>query len=311
MKLLGTLSAFLFSGLVAASSMHNIVIFGDSLSDNGNLYKIMNYQMPQSPPYYKGRFSNGPVWVEMLAASYFPNDPDTHLLDYAIGASGVSEEDDEDGKESVLLTLKKQLKTYLADHDDKANPDDLYIVWIGSNNYLGLPDDLEKSLIDVNAGIEHGIQLLVSKGAKHILVFNIPNLGRTPAATFLDRVDVMGYLAKEHNKRLAQTYASLKQAHPDVEWFYFDLGTMFDDVMDYPEKYAFTNITEGCVELVSEKSAKMSLLNMVARATPKLKQDACAGYLFFDLVHPTTYAHEKIAEKVRDMLDAEGVEFGS
>ena len=71
MKLLATLSAFLFSGIVAATPLQNIVVFGDSLSDNGNLYEIMKHQLPQSPPYYKGRFSNGPVWVEHLILHIF------------------------------------------------------------------------------------------------------------------------------------------------------------------------------------------------------------------------------------------------
>ncbi len=58
MKLLATLGAFVFSGIVADAPLHNIVVFGDSLSDNGNLYEIMKHQLPQSPPYFEGRFSN-------------------------------------------------------------------------------------------------------------------------------------------------------------------------------------------------------------------------------------------------------------
>lgn len=97
MKLLASLCAFLLSGVVSATPLNNIVVFGDSLSDNGNLYEYMKHQLPQSPPYFEGRFSNGPVWIERLAASYFPNDPNSHLLDYAFGGAGVSvdEEDDE------------------------------------------------------------------------------------------------------------------------------------------------------------------------------------------------------------------------
>jgi len=52
MKLLATLGAFLFSGIVAATPLHNVVIFGDSLSDNGNLYEFMKHQLPQSPPVF-------------------------------------------------------------------------------------------------------------------------------------------------------------------------------------------------------------------------------------------------------------------
>jgi len=50
-----------------ATDFSNIVIFGDSLSDNGNLYAQTKKLVPDARQYYQGRFSNGPVWVEYLA----------------------------------------------------------------------------------------------------------------------------------------------------------------------------------------------------------------------------------------------------
>ena len=42
-------------------------MFGDSLSDVGNVYLATNGIEPASP-YVDGQFSNGPVWVQDLAA---------------------------------------------------------------------------------------------------------------------------------------------------------------------------------------------------------------------------------------------------
>lgn len=303
MKLLVTLGAFLFSGIVSAAPLHNIIVFGDSLSDNGNLYEFMKHQLPQSPPYFEGRFSNGPVWVEHVAAKYFPKNTSAHLINYAFGGSGVSEEDDDD----VLFTLRKQVSSYLLSNNDKAQDDSLYVVWIGANNYLGLPSDIEKTITDVNSGITNSLELLVSKGARHIMVFNLPNLGKTPAAVEFDAADVMSYFAIQHNQRLEQTMDGLKQTHPEVEWVYFDLGAMFDDVLNNPAKYGFTHISGSCSNSVVDELSKKSILNMVARVTPKLGADACDGYVFFDLVHPTALAHKLIAEKVILMLDEAGI----
>jgi hypothetical protein len=41
---------------------NKIVFFGDSLTDNGNLYSFDFGFLPKSPPYFKGQFSNGFPW---------------------------------------------------------------------------------------------------------------------------------------------------------------------------------------------------------------------------------------------------------
>jgi phospholipase/lecithinase/hemolysin len=304
MRLLATLSAFLFAGTVLATPLHNIVVFGDSLSDNGNLYEFMKHQLPPAPPYYEGRFSNGRVWIEHLVASYFPESPNTHLLDYAFGGAGVSEEDDDD----VLFTLRREVNTYLLAHQDKASADNLYVVWIGANNYLALPTELDKTIQEVNDGITKSLHRLVAKGAKHILVVNIPDLGSTPAAIEFDAIDSMTYLAKEHNKALHTTFTRLKQEHPDVQWLYFDMNQAFDEVLAHPESYGFTDITGTCANAVADELTKNSVLKMVAAVKPAATNDACNGYLFFDLVHPTALAHEILAERARKMLDEAGIE---
>ncbi|USQ14553.1 SGNH/GDSL hydrolase family protein [Legionella lytica] len=307
MRLLATLAAFLFSGIVLATPLHNIVVFGDSLSDNGNLYEFMNQQLPPSPPYFKGRFSNGLVWVEHLAASYFPKDPGAHLLDYAYGGAGVSSDEEDD---DVLFTLRREVKDYLASHQNKASADSLYVVWIGSNNYLALPTEVDKTLRDVNEGITESLQRLADKGAKHILVVNIPDLGSTPAAIEFDAIETMSYFSQEHNSLLNNTLVNLKQKYPDVEWLFFDMNQSFNDVVANPQVYGFNNINGSCIDLINDNFAKKSVLNLVRAAKPQqMKRDACDGYLFFDLVHPTALAHELLADKAKKALDEAGVTF--
>ncbi|WP_412758258.1 GDSL family lysophospholipase PlaA [Legionella bozemanae] len=305
MKLLATIGAFLFSGVIWATPLHNIVVFGDSLSDNGNLYKFMKYQLPPSPPYFEGRFSNGLVWIEHVIASYFPENPDVHLLDYAYGGAGVSEEE---GADDVLFTLRREVNSYLLEHNDKASEDSLFVIWIGSNNYLAFPAEIEQTLHDVHAGIVHSIERLVEKGAKHILVVNLPDLGRTPAAIEFDSVDTMTYFAKEHNNLLSKSIDDFRQEHSDVEWLYYDLHQAFEEVMTHPEDYGFTNITGTCVNSVVEDITKTSVLKMVTSVKPKINADGCTGYLFFDLVHPTALAHQILGKRAKEMLDQAGVE---
>ena len=100
MKIILTGLMLFFSTWATATPLNKIVVFGDSLSDNGNLYEYMKHKLPISPPYFEGRFTNGPVWIENIATFYYPDDAEAHLLDYAFGGSGVSEPDDGDEDEN-------------------------------------------------------------------------------------------------------------------------------------------------------------------------------------------------------------------
>ena len=64
---------FLFLFLIlttvgAQASLLEMKIFGDSLSDTGNMFALSSTQIPPQPPYFGGRFSNGPNWVDQVAS---------------------------------------------------------------------------------------------------------------------------------------------------------------------------------------------------------------------------------------------------
>lgn len=310
MKITLAVCALLFSMVTSATSLNKMVVFGDSLSDDGNLYEYMKHQLPLSPPYFKGRFTNGPVWVELLMQIYYPNNSKEHLVDYAFGGAGVLEEEDDD---DTMFTLRREMDSYFLTHQDKADASSLFVVWIGANNYLGIPDDPESTASSVILGIEHGLQRLVKKGAKHILVVNVPDLGRIPLARELDVVDRMSYLSRLHNDMLRKSIDKLQQTYPDVQWLYFDVNLVFDDMTTYPERFGFTNVIDTCYEeVVAPVGASLkrhSLLKMVSTVKAKSPKDACEGHLFFDPVHPTAPAHKLMAARTKALFDKEGLEF--
>ena len=125
---LGLLALMLaIPSVVAASQFSHIVVFGDSLSDTGNLYALDPSSVPASK-YYQGRFSNGPVWVEYLAEADLL---DATLVNNAYGGAST------DG--SSPPGLQVQVSTYTATAD--VLPDALYVIWIGANDFLGGASD--------------------------------------------------------------------------------------------------------------------------------------------------------------------------
>jgi phospholipase/lecithinase/hemolysin len=311
MKVLFTLFALLLSSLVHSKSLNNMIIFGDSLSDNGNLYKL--YQIPTSPPYYKGRFSNGPVWAEVLAESYFHDKANDHLQDYAFGGAAIAEEDNDD-----VFSLQLEIATYLGAHQDKADENSLFVIWIGANNYLMTPPDVDGTLANVSKGIKSGIQSLIKAGAKHIMLVNLPDLGVAPFPKELYseeeipaiREKLSSY-CRRHNELLLETVTELKQSHPEIQWLHFDAGSKFKEFLDSPENYGISNTQDACYLSKADKITKNSMVNIAAKVKLKSEPGSCEGYFFFDGVHPTGSAHKIIAEHAKAYLDAEGVEFGA
>jgi len=294
-----------FSTLLSAATLNKVVVFGDSLSDNGNLYEYMKHQLPQSPPYYEGRFTNGPVWIELLVASYFPKAVNDHLLDYAYAGAGVVEDDDE-----PIFTLHSELDSFFLAHKNKADENYLYVLWIGSNNYLAVPDNVEQSVHDVNVGIKKSLQRLVDKGAKHILVVNLPDLGRTPAAREFDAADQLSKLSSRHNVVLAENFELLKAANPSVQWLYLDVETSLNEMLTNPSQYGFTNVVDTCYESSTDELSSQSVLKIASTVRTNLRKSACDGFLFFDIVHPSTLAHKVMAEKTRELLEQSGITLG-
>ncbi|CEG55512.1 Phosphatidylcholine-sterol acyltransferase (fragment) [Legionella fallonii LLAP-10] len=116
-----------------------MVIFGDSISDTGNLYRFMWNKLPISPPYYQGRFSNGPLWIEQLYSSYSPQDYVDGFQNYAVGGTGAVFS----YKQNLPFTFGREVSDYLYWNTYGKKATTLYTIWIGANNYLNGPTNIE------------------------------------------------------------------------------------------------------------------------------------------------------------------------
>src|ERR1700744_3603769 len=152
-----------------ASSVPPVVVYGDSLSDNGNLFSLIGY--PPSP-YYDGRFSNGPVAAEQLATAL-----GAPLHDFAVGGatSGVGNYVD-GGTQTTpgmygLPGMQGELAASAPLLGSPIVSSSLFVVWGGANDYL-----TAGSPIDAAANVAALVSTLESDGAHYILVPGLPNL---------------------------------------------------------------------------------------------------------------------------------------
>lgn len=260
------------AALPALASFDAVVVYGDSLSDNGNLYGVAGIP---GAPYYQGRRSNGPVAVEYLASSL-----GVPLVDYAwVGATtGAGNFADGGtvttagkiglpGMSTVYAATRTTLTPYLADG--------LFIVWGGPNDILvPSPEDTSSAEI-ITRAVTNDVSIvtgLLAQGAQHILVPGMPDLGLTP------RFQASGPVAAGQATAFSDSFNALLQALLPESVIYVDTSALMRQVMADPEAYGFTNVTDACYNGQSVVGDPDT-------------------YFFFDSFHPSTAAHALLARE--------------
>jgi phospholipase/lecithinase/hemolysin len=266
------------------SDIDEIYVFGDSLVDTGNLFaasSLLGSPIPSSPPYFAGRFSNGPLWVENLAATLGLNpNPQTN---FGFAGSGTGQVSAFPNVPFPLPGLLGRVNAFTAT-TPVADPTALYVLAAGSNDYLfgGVTNPNEPI-----ANLSTAVSLLARVGAKNILVTNLPDLGKLPAMVNTPVSGSLSTLTRLHNAELTQSLVSLDQTlPPDVNVLLLDQFSLFDHVLSHSSELGFTNVTTGCL------------------SDPSCVPDR---YLFWDDFHPSAAAHRILANTAFSTLEAAAV----
>ncbi|MEO1430180.1 MAG: SGNH/GDSL hydrolase family protein [Cyanobacteria bacterium J06632_19] len=299
-KALTTAGFVLFSLMLPckamASNFSQFYVFGDSLSDTGNIFTATGglenpeTAIPPSPPYSQGRFSDGDIWVDFVGdeigltpTTFIP--PQTNIstdgVNFSIGGSSS-------GLDNALapgLSLPGVLGQVglftqnLQANNQKADPNGLYAVWGGANDYLF------GNVTDINQTVENlsnAIGSLAQAGAKNIAVFNLPDLGKTPFAIATNNSAPLTQLAVAHNAALEQSLSNF-EANPNVNIIPVDVNSLFSRVVANPGEFGFTqNPAIPCV--VGDFSNISSVC------------DNPNEFIFFDAVHPSSKSHRLVAD---------------
>jgi outer membrane lipase/esterase len=278
-------TSFALAPLPASASLYDsLVVFGDSLSDNGNNAVVIHPNPGQtitgntyvpSQPYGSGVYSNGPVWASDAAAKLGLTLQPSLLggTDYAYG--GATTGPAGNGFPYSLLTQANQ---YLATNVVSSNA--LYVIAGGGNDARGalgiiagcpacLGPTVAATATQYAANVGSIVNALQAAGAKNIVVWNTPNLGLAPAVAAAGASQLGTFLATSMNAALAAQLAG----ESGVSTFdIFGLGTALSL---NPGAFGFTNVTDACGALVGAN---------------------CATYAYWDGIHPTAAAHMAIAD---------------
>ncbi|MBD2741259.1 SGNH/GDSL hydrolase family protein [Coleofasciculus sp. FACHB-1120] len=288
------LFSFLLPLKAVAASFDKMYVFGDSLSDPGNVFNLTKGFFPQTPPYYQGRFSNGPVWVEALAdklglaPALF-----TNLAGGASSSDGINFASGgaTSGTSNIIINsllpgLQTEIdffKSVLAQTNQSADSEALYIVWAGGNDYVGGVTNPAEPVQNISAAVTS----LFNLGARNFLVANLPDLGKAPIGLSggSNVSNGLNQLTELHNLGLSGTLAGLSKSLTGINLKSLDVNSLFNNAITNKEKFGFTNVTDSCLK----NYAPPLDLNYEVCDNPD-------SFLFWDAIHPTAAGHKLVAD---------------
>jgi outer membrane lipase/esterase len=287
----------LIPGVVSAQTYGRVITFGDSLSDNGNLFTVAG---TPPAPYYQGRFSNGLVWAEYLNGPMLKAGtsilgipptpgtlPGTANLNFAFGGART------DANVAVPPGTVTQITNYIA-LGGRFQASDLVTLWAGANDiFQSAPSQAAVTVAATNAAVNVGNQIrtLAGAGAPTILVMNLPDLGAAP--NYLAQgplgVQLGSYATATFNSTWSASVSAAAAANPQANVIQVPIDQLLNAAVANPGRFGLANVTSQCIQTVSCVTG-----NAATQAT----------FLFWDGVHPTTAGHALISNFMQEYLYA-------
>ncbi len=270
-----------------------LYVFGDSLSDSGNNFTSFFGATGPNPtsatfipnfPYSPSRtYSNGPTWVTSFASGLgLSSFAAASLLgggNYAYG--GATTSPTLPTPAPFPPTLQAQLSTYLG--SNTVSPSALYVIAGGGNDARAVAT-LVQGGSDPNVVVPAGalryatttaslVGNLRAAGATNIVVWNVPDLGKTPAAG-----SGVGPAAAGGTQISSVFNSFLAGALVGSGATIFDTFGTIGSIVANPAAFGFSNVTQACGFIGNGCDASTAL--------------------FWDGIHPTAFAQTVIANQM-------------
>jgi phospholipase/lecithinase/hemolysin len=272
------------------------IVFGDSLSDMGNTYNTVA-QTPESPPYWNGRFSNGPVWAELVGQGL------GQTIRHGTGSSGDTNRawggaQSGGGYTSwVIPNSGLQVQEYTDNH--YIQPTEMVAIWIGGNDFVGGNHPNVQEVVD---NIASDVNVLAQNGATNIFILDMPSLEKTPKNQDDSDSDKQALHDQmiDFNSKLASDMNSLSQSL-NITIDVIPMMGMFESI--YWNK-SFYGITYHTVAACPDGGDVCDSNDYIA---PNPNE-----FIFFDQLHPTANMHFLLSTYVLEQIgiadtDADGV----
>ena len=265
----------------------SLYVLGDSLSDDGNLFAATGGASPASPPYFEGRFSNGPVFTDYLAEGF----AETENFAFG-GAQAVPDEDD-------IPDLPTQLALLGAVDPAGFGDNGLATLLFGANDIFGALDAGAEEVLAAAAAADAVVgaaRAALDLGLAEVAVFTLPRLDTTPLYTLFrpELADEALGAERAFNARLDAGLAELDAEGLAVTRV--DTQAFFDVLLTDPGSIGIEETTLPCLFPSEEAAAAFGEPQACDLATEAPVR------AFFDAVHPNATVHAAFADYAEAQL---------
>jgi outer membrane lipase/esterase len=303
---LAALTVALVSTTALAQNAPRIVSFGDSLSDNGNLFLLSGGAAPGDPLfglYPSRRFSSGLAFAEIFAGGPMRNFPlanagnvNSGSINYAVGGSRTT------GPMTPGPTTQQQIGLFLGT-GGRFGASDIVTLWAGANNiFQGIPGAAATpatalatmTAVSTTAATDLGAQMntLAAAGARTIVSINLPNFNGLPNFNFGPNAvanGLAGASSAVFNTVLSGQQAAAAAANPGANIVSVDVAGLFTAVQANPVGFGFINASQACIRVASCAAGTLVSQNTFA---------------FWDDVHPTEAGYRLVSATVDQYVRA-------
>jgi outer membrane lipase/esterase len=272
-----TIGILLF-GLTVVSSQaafSSFYVFGDGLSCTAS--------GANSPYFYGGRYSNGRVWLEVLAQRQ------------GLSYNAANNNSYYDHSSTDLLTEIVSFKA----PQDVAN--DLFVLWVCNADTFDaaqVPDNSQQWTLAITQSQANHLAIitaLYAKGVRTLIMPNAVDISKIPAfnaGITLTNVEHNGCIA--YNTALANTISQARLLCPGLTIYTPDFYTLLNNVLTNASYYGLTNALSNrgfSIDAYSDPSIAKLTLN--GQGT---------NYIFWDPQDPTAKLHEIMADTVQQIV---------
>ena len=277
----------------SAQPFSGVVVFGDSLSDSGNLALALGLPAGNS-----ATTNPNPVAAEIVATTL--GQPVLPSLAGGTNFAWVGACVNPAGPcLGSAPSTAAQIGQHLALSGGRAAPGALYSLWGGANDVIAATAEgpASAALGATAAGDAYVRQIarLQDAGARYVVVYTLPDLGAVPAFAPQPSAAVLSAATGHFNLAVTEGLAALGDGVIPIDVF-----GLFNELLADPGRYDLTNVAAAACAPPVALACGPAGAGLPAAWRPGTN----TSWLFADGIHPTGVGHAIVAEVVLSTLAA-------